>query len=396
MEQYRKTLPELPSKEELDEIIFGKRPTDKSKSQPTEKSVNQPTEESANQQKQESLNDRPVMKIKFRIPDDIRARREKNESNITPIKKPKNYQDIINDLRPIVPNASRNFMIDASSPVVSAVDDCKHEPQTRHSEKSKKNGLNTPKKMKKRFARFFKYYMILLLSTTLVLFSAWLYEIQENRKHSSDFATAVVELKKRIYGQDQALEDLCEYLQHDVPSSKVIILVGGTGVGKSYTVDIIKKNFPRQYAIRQYFPPIEAVRDSDILPFIYPNLIILENLKEHDVQDVIKYLKTREDKNKNRFVTVLLVFNVDDSSMLHSQFVIRNSFRNVNIEAEIFSYQPLREDALEMCIMDGIIESKLTLTKKQFDLVKRNLLINGSGCKGAYRQVQIIGRQKWN
>jgi len=335
--------------------------------------------------------DKPLTKIKFKIPDDILARCEKHEDtrgSITTIKHTKNYQDMLNELRPVVPCASRNFMLD-NFPAFS-VDNFKRE-------QAKQSLLNTPKKVEKRFSRFCRYYMLLLLSMTCVLFSVWLCEVQETRKHSSDFATAVVELKKRIYGQDQALQDLCEYLQRDVPSSKVIILVGGTGVGKSYTVEIIRENFPRQYAIRQYFPPIEAVREhSNILPLIYPNLIILENLKERDVQDVIKFLKTRQDTNKDRLVTVLLVFNVDDDSMLRSQFIIRNSFHNENVEAEMISYQPLNEDALEMCIMDGIIESKLILTKKQFDLVKHNLLINRSGCKGAYRQIQMIGRQRWN
>ncbi|XP_020290784.1 uncharacterized protein LOC109858171 isoform X2 [Pseudomyrmex gracilis] len=244
----------------------------------------------------------------------------------------------------------------------------------------------------------FKLLLLLVLSLFILLLSILLYEDQ-NHKHSSDFVNAVVELKKHVYGQDRAVQILSEYLLLDVPSMKVIALVGGTGVGKSYTAEIIKKNFPRTYSVRQYFPPIENIRDVLIPPF-NPHLIILENLKEQHLVDVVNFLKTRHDTLRDRYVTVLIVFNVermnDDSSrnidLNRSLDIIKRFFANENIDTKIVPYDSLNEDALERCIINAARDNRLILSDKQFELVKKYLLANNAGCKGAYSKVQVIDR----
>ncbi|XP_012058223.1 PREDICTED: uncharacterized protein LOC105621368 [Atta cephalotes] len=320
---------------------------------------------------------RPKLKIKSekQKPEKRQGSNPVNEDNITPTKKSK---DVLDNLHPIA-------LSDSSA--IFTTDSCnKRDPQAKHP-------------LKKNFFFCKRSMFLLLLSTILVAFiSVYLYENQETRKHSNDFANAVIELKERIHGHN--LQKLCEYLQSDVPSFKVIVLFGDTGVGKSYTVDIIRRNFPRKYAIRQYFPPLEAVNDIN-LPLLYPNLIILENLKKRDLTAFVNFLEARRDTYKNRFVTILAIFNFEDlieleiriRNRLHDAAVIKNAFLNKNIEVEIFFYDSLNENALESCIIDAIKESKLTLNEKQFDLVKENLLIHQAGCKRAYRYVQMIGRQ---
>lgn len=307
----------------------------------------------------------------FVIPDHILERqkfREKKKNvrkfldSDIPIKKQKKYQDMKDGLRPLVLKC-------------------------------------LPKANEHKMKSFCKGYIFLLLSAIFILLlSVYVHENQE-RNHSTDFANAVVELKKRIHGQDKTIHALCEYLQLDTPSSRVIALIGGTGVGKSYTVEIIKKNFPRAYAIRQYFPPIGTTKEINI-PLLYPNLIILENLREHDLTDVVSFLKTRQDMYKNRLLTVLAVFNIeqmDDDSvrsihLFRSINAIDSSFANGNINVKIIPYDTLSVNTLEKCIMDAEKDSELTLTVKQFNLVKQSLLRNNVGCKGAYSKVQVIGR----
>lgn len=327
---------------------------------------------------------RPKLKIKSekQKPEKRHGSNPVNEDNMTPMKKWKDY-DVLDNLRPIVPS-------DSSAVSTSNSCDEREDPQAKHPPKTKKNFFLCKRSM-----------FVLLLSTILVtIISVYLYENQETRKHSNDFANAVGELKKRIHGHNN-LQKFCEYLQSDLPSFKVIVLFGDTGVGKSYTADIIRSNFPRKYAIRQYFPPLEAVNDIN-LPLLYPNLIILENLKKRDLAVVVNFLKARQDTYKDRLVTVLAIFNFEDlidlnvriRNQLRDATVIENAFLDKNIEVEIFFYESLNETALESCIIDAIKESKLTLNKKQFDLVKENLLIHGAGCKRAYRYVQLIGRQR--
>ncbi|XP_011052241.1 PREDICTED: uncharacterized protein LOC105144786 [Acromyrmex echinatior] len=324
---------------------------------------------------------RPKLKIKSekQKPEKRQGSNPVNEDNITPTKKWKD-DDVLDNLHPIAPS---------DSSAISTANSC-----------DKREDSQAKRLLKKNFFFCKRSMFLLLLSTILVTFiSVYLYENQETRKHSNDFANAVVELKERIYGHNN-LQKLCEYLQSDVPSFKVIVLFGDTGVGKSYTVDIIRRNFPRKYAIRQYFPPLEAVNDINV-PLLYPNLIILENLKKHDLTDFVNFLEARRDTYKNHFVTVLAIFNFEDlnnleiriRNRLYDAAVIKNAFLNKSIEVEIFFYESLNENALEGCIIDAIKESKLTLNEKQFDLVKENLLIHQAGCKRAYRYVQLIGRQ---
>ncbi|XP_071567484.1 uncharacterized protein [Temnothorax nylanderi] len=244
-----------------------------------------------------------------------------------------------------------------------------------------------------------KRLMFLPLTVIVVCLIAVYMSESQDRKHSSDFASAVIELKKRIHGQDETIFDLSKCLLSDTPRFKIITLVGGTGVGKSYTVEIIKKNFPRQYSIRQYFPPIRTGFEFNT-SFLQPGLIIMENLKERDLMDVAKFFKSYQDTYKDKLVTVLAVFNfeqIDDarkSVSLDPSKEMANVFISEGIINEFrFYYHSLDENALSRCIMDATVESGLKLSENKFAAVKRTLIQNNAGCKGAYNKVQIYGRQ---
>ncbi|XP_067216341.1 uncharacterized protein [Linepithema humile] len=243
---------------------------------------------------------------------------------------------------------------------------------------------------------FFKVFF-LLLPLLFIIFATILYH-NDDHKHSSDYVNAIAELKKEIYGQDEAIETLIEYLELDTPSLKVLALVGGTGVGKTYTVQIIKENFPREYTVHQYYPPIKNVKSINF-SFLYPDLIILENLKERDLKDVVDFLKRRSDVSSDRYVTVIAVFNIEQIDVdftrsidwNHSLNVIENSFADGNIDVKIIPYASLSEDALEKCIMKALLHGygERMLSDEQINLVKQYLLTNNAGCKGAYSKIQL-------
>ena len=232
--------------------------------------------------------------------------------------------------------------------------------------------------------------ILLILSVIFVLlFSAPLHEDQNN-KHSITFATAVVELEKQIFGQDRAIQDLTNYLQQNSPFLKVIALVGGTGVGKSYTVEIIGKKFRE--------------RNSNFLNNLFSSradLIIFDNLKEEHSSDVINFIETHRETYGDRYNTILAVFNVeqmnDDSTrsidLNKSINTIKNTFADANLNIKIIPYESLSEDALEKCIINTAKNTRLTLSQDQIALIKRQLIENNTGCKGAYGKIQVIGRQ---
>ncbi|KAL6442238.1 hypothetical protein ACFW04_002480 [Cataglyphis niger] len=209
----------------------------------------------------------------------------------------------------------------------------------------------------------------------------------QNDKHSNTFVTAVVELKKQIFGQDRAVEVLTEYLPQDSPFLKIIALVGGTGVGKSYTAEIIRKNFYERSSYRFFSSRAD--------------LFVLENLREEQLLDTIKFIKTHQETYGHRYGTILAIFNVeqmDDNStrsidLNKSINTIRNTFADANLDIKIIPYEPLSENALEKCIINTAKNIRLTLSRDQIALIKQQLIENNAGCKGAYGKIQVIGRQ---
>ncbi|XP_014469319.1 PREDICTED: uncharacterized protein LOC106741633 isoform X2 [Dinoponera quadriceps] len=245
---------------------------------------------------------------------------------------------------------------------------------------------------------FIKLFLFLLIPLCVIFASLVLRE--QNYQHSTVFANISVELKKRVYGQDQAVEAVGKYLQLDKPVLKMMALVGGTGVGKSYTTQIIESNFPI-YSIRQYFSPISLTMNDVGFSFLYPKLIVLENLKEHDLADVVNFLKMNDKVDVNQYITVLAVFNVErmDDDLLRkidldqSAKTIRDSFAGANLDVKVITFELLGEDVLEKCIIDAARVSEITLSDDDFESVKQQLVTNNAGCKGAYSKVQVIGRK---
>lgn len=229
--------------------------------------------------------------------------------------------------------------------------------------------------------------LLILSSICVFLFSVPLHEDQNN-KHSNTFATAVVELEKQIFGQDRAIQILTTYLQQNSPFLKIIALVGGTGVGKTYTAEIIRKKFREKTSDRSFFSS-------------RADLFIFDNLKEEHSSVVINFVKEHREKYRDRYDTILAIFNVEQMNddltrsidLNKSINTIKNTFADANLNIKIIPYEPLSEDVLEKCIINTVKNVRLTLSQDQIALIKRQLIENNSGCKGAYGKIQVIGRQ---
>lgn len=257
-------------------------------------------------------------------------------------------------------------------------------------DKKQKNYQDTKKEIHSKnasqYSKIKKALCICFVIILIFVFLLFLHEDQDD-KHSNTFTTAIVELKKEIFGQDRAVQILIKYLQQDSPFLKIIALVGGTGVGKSYTVEIIRKNFYEKSNNRFFSSRAD--------------LFILENLREEHLLDVIQFVKMHQKTYDNRYGTILAVFNVEqmnDNStrsidLNKSINIMKNTFADANLDIKIIPYESLSEDALEKCIKKNAKNIKLTLSQDQIALIKQQLIENNTGCKGAYGKIQVIGRQ---
>lgn len=214
------------------------------------------------------------------------------------------------------------------------------------------------------------------------------------------FSNATQELQQKIYGQENAISNIISHINQDIFYLKVLCLVGGTGVGKSYTVNIIAKHFPLKEEILIYDTLLHYSTNGNILNlFDSYQLIIMENLKMRNL-DIFSNAIDVLNKKKDKCITVIAIFNIEEVNnnlertidLMQSISSINEALANKKIDSLIVPYQPLNEETLQMCITEAATISNLTLTSNQINEIKQNLLLSASGCKGAYAKVQVIGR----
>ncbi|XP_071878018.1 uncharacterized protein [Bombus fervidus] len=214
------------------------------------------------------------------------------------------------------------------------------------------------------------------------------------------FSNATRELQQKIYGQRNAVSQITTFLNQDTFYLKVLCLVGGTGVGKSYTAQIIAEHFPRYEKIFIYDMSFNHHIDAYLSNSLdLYELIILENLKMQNL-DIFSNIIDVLNQTKSKCATVIAIFNIEE---VNNNLERKIDFKKVmgdlyyelfyrKVDNLIVPYEPLNEEVLQMCIVDSATISGFTLTLDQINEIKQYLLLFGSGCKGAYAKVQVVGR----
>lgn len=214
------------------------------------------------------------------------------------------------------------------------------------------------------------------------------------------FLNASQELQKKIHGQENAVSHIIKYLNKDTFYFKILCLIGGTGVGKSYTAQIITQHFPLQKDIFIYDGQLDHVTDMNTLnSFDSYQLLVVENLKIKDL-DTFSNIISRLNKRKDKCITVIGIFNVEEVNdnlerkidLIQSASTIHKALANKEIDNLIVPYQPLNSETIKICITEAAAASNLILTLDQINEIAENLLLFGNGCKRAYSKVQIVGK----
>lgn len=214
------------------------------------------------------------------------------------------------------------------------------------------------------------------------------------------FSNASQELQQKIHGQENAISQIIKHLNQDFFYLKVLCLIGGTGVGKSYTVGTIVKHFPFREAIHTYDALLDYSMDMNMLNSLPSyQLFIVENLKIKDL-DVFSNILDALSQKRDKCITIIAIFNVEEINdnlerkidLTQSTNKIQEILIRKKIDSLIVPYQPLSEETLQTCIIEAATASDLTLTLDQINEIKESLLQFGSGCKGAYAKVQIIDK----
>ncbi|XP_078043164.1 uncharacterized protein LOC144473286 [Augochlora pura] len=209
-----------------------------------------------------------------------------------------------------------------------------------------------------------------------------------------------VELKEKLHGQTNAVTNIVHALRNDVDRMKTVCLVGGTGIGKSYTTEIILNNFPRKEKIFVFDTAVGHDLYENTRPAIDSfEILIIDNLRMVNLNEFVHLLSKLKQIN-GTCLTVIAIFNVENVNDQLSREVdltksvdeINQAFAGKMIDVSIVPYEPLTESALKMCIADAAAYSNLNLSEDQTNEILEILLLAGTGCKGTYAKVQLIGR----
>ncbi|XP_015608025.1 uncharacterized protein LOC107273907 [Cephus cinctus] len=352
-------------------------------------------------------------------------RRKLRQSNLTKFHKINNLQDVkmSNTKRIVEPSRllSNNFVAntqqepsqllkpEANSNAIADVH------LTNSSKYNQKKGRlrslvpkNSAKTNKKKIpCSFHQIIFFLLLPVAITLATVFLNQeslIDHFCKHRFDFKNAAVALQSRLYGQQQAVEELIDYFQKNSDTFKLVAFVGGTGVGKSYAAEIIKETFPNQDKIFVYSAPLQNCPKeiSTMYFFCHCSLIILENLSTEDLIDAATFSALIKEHAINQCVTILALINMQDTDnelkrtldLQKSISQVDAAFYKVNLEPKIIGFETLNEDVLEKCIYQVANERNISLTQSDVEYIRQGLIIANSGCKGAYAKVQLMNKEE--
>lgn len=247
-----------------------------------------------------------------------------------------------------------------------------------------------------------KFLFYLLLSFAAAILAIIIYDEDLARNQRGlDIKNMSLELAERVYGQDRAIGELTKDLRKSSDGINFVALVGGTGVGKSYTVGIVRKHFPHVDSVFEYFPPIEkTVHEAfGVLSRRHCSLIILENLNTEDLRDAMIFVKFLRGQKDQYCVYTIAVFNPQKKDEDFSiKLDLKRSVKEISealkknglADSPVIGFDELDDRSLDACIRKAADEYDVRITDEQLTDIRRRLLTANSGCKGAYAKVQLL------
>lgn len=251
---------------------------------------------------------------------------------------------------------------------------------------------------KSRTKKKFLYY----LGIFFVLLSGIYYHSIMNFQCCERIDTELVrhKLLVRLYGQNTAASQIIETLESDV-KTKILIIYGGTGVGKTLAVSIILENIINQSNVYHYTMPsfIDNISSSILfgLTWCQSSIIIVDDLMNDDVFAIKKSIETlvmrSEDLNRN--LTIILIYNCDVidahfSSKCDNNFPskLNHNFSDIAVTKQFIKFSQLDNNVLRKCVEYELNSVKVEEEHMQYIL--KNFDVARDGCKGVHKKIKYL------
>ena len=222
-------------------------------------------------------------------------------------------------------------------------------------------------------------------------------------------------LESSMFGQEHAIGEIVSILKTFCstrdPGVILMALLGGTGVGKSYTTSIISEFFPWKENVQHFVLPLHysSLSVTEVYAKISScgdNLIVIDGLVQSKTADIVKFLQalTKHSQSSGGRVIVILVFSTEDQKEIlqgygdqqHQLEVSKEELNGVlhrgQLEVGIITFQALQREHIAMCIKAALNQNGIVWSDADIEEVMA-LLPQNTGCKGVVSKVHLVGKQ---
>nr|ABR16372.1 unknown [Picea sitchensis] len=236
-----------------------------------------------------------------------------------------------------------------------------------------------------------KLSVLLILSVSLAIYHVNIFYCSEEL----DIKVVKDTLDRKLYGQQRAIDLLIRSLDAKV-RSKLLLLYGGTGVGKTYAASLIHGLASNVY--HYTMPNFLESFPNDLLLGMYvckSSILIVDDLTQYDTS-IIKHVERVIEKSENlkKNITIILIYNSDviekgftkSSDTAFFEFDLKDHFSHVRAYKEYIKFETLTDEHLRMCIETELNDSNVA----SINQIMKNFNVTLDGCKGVHSKIKFL------
>lgn len=189
------------------------------------------------------------------------------------------------------------------------------------------------------------------------------------------------------------LRSLYEF--HQTKSKIILVFVGTTGVGKTYTVNLVKKYFPDEEISNVNFVLQPHINSIDQLDSNICDFVIIDDLRIDNLEDVISYITKLPDK----CIFIIPIFNIHDVDDNMKYTMNKNHYETIKYKfeskfpsiANIVLFNNINRRTLEEWLKDELKKRDISDEDDAIYSLLDGHDIEVYGFKGLVSKINVLG-----